>query len=115
MIPKGVLEKIIRMSLKYLWVGHDASGGIHLFKWTEIVAPKDLGGWGLKDILPFSRALAGHNIWCLTQGNSLWSTMMNSKYFPNLSIEKWFRLPEKSSKGSIVWKALVYTFPLIGS
>jgi hypothetical protein len=40
---------------------------------------------------------------------------MNSKYFPTLSISEWFREPLKSSKGSIVWKALVEAFPLVGN
>jgi hypothetical protein len=39
---------------------------------------------------------------------------MNSKYFPSLSIIDWFHDPLKSSKGSIVWKALVQDFPLVG-
>jgi hypothetical protein len=39
---------------------------------------------------------------------------MRSKYLPNLSVIEWFRKPNKSSKGSIVWKALVEAFPLVG-
>jgi hypothetical protein len=51
----------------------------------------------------------------MIKGNSLWTRVMNSKYFPNLSIEEWFRSPIKSSKGSILWKALVEAFPLVGT
>jgi hypothetical protein len=39
---------------------------------------------------------------------------MWSKYFPNLLVVEWFRKPNNSSKGSIVWKALVEAFPLVG-
>jgi len=39
---------------------------------------------------------------------------MNSKYFPTLSISEWFQEPLKYYKGSIVWKALVESFPLVG-
>jgi hypothetical protein len=39
---------------------------------------------------------------------------MWSKYFPNLSVIKWLKKPNKSSKGIIVWKALVKNFPLVG-
>jgi hypothetical protein len=49
-------------------------------------------GWGLKDIHSFTRALAGQNLWRMTQGNSLWTRVMNSKYFPNLSVVEWFRI-----------------------
>jgi hypothetical protein len=39
---------------------------------------------------------------------------MNSKYFPNMSIVDWFKIPSKSSKGSIVWNALVESFKMVG-
>jgi hypothetical protein len=39
---------------------------------------------------------------------------MSSKYFTNLTVEEWFHVPLKSLKGSIVWKALVKAFPLVG-
>jgi hypothetical protein len=89
-IPKGVLEKIRRLSFKYLWVGHNPSGGTHLVKWSSIVIPKDLGGWGLKDLRPFAQALIAQNLWRLSQGNSLWTRVMTSKYLPNLNIAEWF-------------------------
>jgi hypothetical protein len=113
-IPKGILDKIRRLSCRYLWAGHKSHGGFHLASWSSIVVPKNLGGWGLKDIRPFARALAGQNIWRLSQGNSLWSRVLHSKYFANLSIVEWFHFPVKSSKGSIMWKALVEAFPLVG-
>jgi hypothetical protein len=31
-----------------------------------------------------------------------------------MSIEEWFRIPRKCGKGSIVWKALVLEFLLVG-
>jgi hypothetical protein len=31
-----------------------------------------------------------------------------------MSIEEWFRIPRKCDKGSIVWKALVLEFLLVG-
>jgi hypothetical protein len=40
---------------------------------------------------------------------------VNSKYFTNLVVEEWIRFPKRSLKGSIVWKALVDAFPLVGN
>jgi hypothetical protein len=60
--------------------------GIHLAKWSSITLPKELVGWGLKDIIFFVKALAGRNLWRIMQGNSLWVRVMNSKYFPNMNI-----------------------------
>jgi len=110
-----VLKKIRKSSVNYLWPGNKLSGGIHLAKWSSIALAKDLGGWGLKDIFPFVKALAGRNLWRLTQGNSMWKRVLISKYFANQTIEDWFHTPSKSSKGSIVWKAIVEAFPLIGN
>jgi hypothetical protein len=39
---------------------------------------------------------------------------MNSKYFLGKSIVEWFRIPNKSSVGSLVWKAFVSAFALVG-
>jgi hypothetical protein len=109
------LDHIRRLIFLFLWKGQNAHGGPPLVKWNSIDAPKEMGGWGLKNLRLFSRALAGRNLWCLTLGNTLWVRVMNSKYFPTLSISDWFREPLKSPKGSIVWKALVQAFPLVGN
>jgi mannosylglycoprotein endo-beta-mannosidase len=108
-IPRGVMDKIRRLSFKYLW-----SKGVHLVKWAAIAAPKEMGGWGLKNLHLFSRALAGKILWHLTQRNSLWEHVTCSKYMSYLSIVNWFKYPAKFSKGSLVWKVLVENFPLVG-
>jgi hypothetical protein len=114
-IPKGVLKKFRWISSQFLWAGHNFPQGTHLASWKTIAAPKEMGGWGLKKILPFARSLAGRNVWRLTQGSSLWTRVMNSKYFPNQSIVEWFQNIVKSPKGLIVWKSLVEAFPLVGN
>ena len=41
---------------------------------------------------------------------------MTSKYYPNSSIINWLRSKEKNQKGgSVGWKALALSFPLIGN
>jgi hypothetical protein len=114
-IPKGVLDHIHRLSFCFLWKGQNVLGGTPLVKWNSIVAPKEMGGWGLTNLRLFSRALVGRNLWHLTLGNTLWVRVMNSKYFPTFFISEWFREPLKSPKESIVWKALVQAFPLVGN
>jgi hypothetical protein len=56
----------------------------------------------------------GKSLWRMTQGSSLWCRVMQSKYFPSKSIEEWIKEPRKSTKESIVWKALVRAFPMVG-
>jgi len=114
-IPKRFLDHICRTSFRFLWAGQISPRGTHLANWKSIAAAKEMGGWGLKNTRLFARSLVGRNLWRLTLGNSLWVRVMNSKYFPNLFVSEWFREPTKSSKGSIVWKALVDDFPLVGN
>jgi hypothetical protein len=41
---------------------------------------------------------------------------MHSKYIASLSVEDWIRMPiEPTSKASIIWKALVLAFPIVGN
>jgi len=87
---------------------------MHLAKCSSLANPKYLGGWGVKDLPLFARALDGRNLWHLSIGNTVWTKVMISEYLPNLSVIEWFRQLNKSSKGSIVWKALVEAFPLVG-
>jgi hypothetical protein len=77
--------------------------------------PKSIGGWGLKNIYQISQYLAAKIVWWLTHNFSLWGRVMWSKYLNGLSMEDQYRDPQKSSKnGSIVWKYLVASLPLIG-
>jgi hypothetical protein len=48
-IPKGVLERF-RKCVSFFWEGRYDTQGIHLAKWLDIAKPKDMGGWGLKNI-----------------------------------------------------------------
>ena len=56
-IPKGILEKIRRLCFSFLWSG---SADRRTMPWVgseKIALPKALGGWGLKNIFLFAKAL----------------------------------------------------------
>jgi len=75
---------------------------------------KELGGWGIKFLFYFSKALAAKIICRLIHNQMLWGNVMVSKYLAGISFEEWFFQPKKSiSNSSIVWKEPVYAFPLI--
>jgi hypothetical protein len=42
----------------YLWQGNKDKKVLPWVRWDQIATPKALGGWGLKNILSFSKALA---------------------------------------------------------
>jgi hypothetical protein len=70
---------------------------------------------GVKNIYLFSLSLETRSLQRLTHNSSLWGKVLKSKYLQGRSIEYWYRHPNKSSNGSIVWKSLVVAFPLVGS
>jgi hypothetical protein len=97
-VPKGILKKIWKKSFQYLWLGNHNSNGIPLVKWLTIVMPKNLGGWGLKNIYLFSQSLAARSLWRLTHNFSLWGRVMRSKYLVGKSMEEWYRDPKSLQK-----------------
>jgi len=84
-------------------------------RWECISQPKALGGWGLKNIFLFSKALAAKVGWRLISTTSLWTTVIYQKYIAPLSMIDWIRLDRKIYSGvSIIWKAIVRAFDLVG-
>lgn len=83
-------------------------------RWEKIVVPKALGGWGLKNIFLFSKALAAKCGWKLLKTSSLWTRVVFQKYIAPKSLEDLIRNPNKSKKGeSVIWKVTNY-FLIIG-
>lgn len=99
----------------FLWSGKKEADGIPLVKWSKLAMPKELGGCGIKNLVRFSKALAAKILWRLIHNQMFWGKVMVSKYMDGSTFEEWFRRPRKSvSNSSLVWKALVDAFPLIG-
>jgi hypothetical protein len=49
-IPKGILEKERKNCFSYLWRGNKDKQVFPSVRWERIEVPKDLRGWGLKNI-----------------------------------------------------------------
>jgi hypothetical protein len=79
-VPKGILEKIRRLCFRFLWVGQKESFVMPWIKWETLATPKLLGGWGLKNIHNFSKALAAKVGWRLITTESLWTKVVHQKY-----------------------------------
>jgi len=115
-IPLGILEKIRRLCFRYLWSGKSENQVTPWVGWKKIAIPKGLGGWGLKNIFHFAKALAAKGGWRIIKADNLWTRVIRHKYLSHGSVEDWVRNPRKSHRGgSVIWKALVKAFPLIES
>ena len=113
-IPKGILERIRKICFRFLWSGKKEEQTTPWVNWKRIAKPKGLGGWGLKDIFLFSKALAAKGGWRLVKTSSLWTRVIKKKYIPHESLIDWIRNPRKThSGGSVIWKAIVNSFSLI--
>lgn len=113
-ISKGVLDRIRRICFSFLWQGKNEVLSRPWVKWDHIAVPRALGGWGLKNVHRFSTALAAKCGWRLLSSESLWTEVIMKKYIASDSLVDWVRCPQKTfSGGSIFWKAILKSFPLI--
>jgi hypothetical protein len=94
-IPKGILTKIRQLSFHFMWDGSEDKKPMVLASCQKLANPKVLGGWGLKNIFFFSKALAAKIVWWLIQGVGLWAQITKEKYFPHEYIIVWIQNPSK--------------------
>lgn len=101
-IPQGILSQIQRICCNFLWKGHKEGKPFSWVKWSRIVAPKKLGGWGLKDLPTFSHALAAKLGWLLLNHKILWIEVVTYKYIWPQDIMDLVHLPSWNKKCILV-------------
>jgi hypothetical protein len=77
----------------FLWSVSGALEHVHLYKWNDLANPKAFGGWGIKNLFWFSRALEENTLWCCLMKDKLWHRVLKEKYFPSSSVVNWLRRP----------------------
>jgi hypothetical protein len=108
------LEASRNFSFRFLWIGKKDTNVTPWLRWKRIVVSKSLGGWGLKNIHVFSKALAAKGGWRFLSKNSLWTKAVFKKYIELDTLESWIRRNKKTLKGaSSIWKAVIKSFPVI--
>jgi hypothetical protein len=65
--------------------------GILLLKWIVIANPKDLGGWGIKNIHHFGKALVAKGLWWIISNKGLCIQVIKHKYIEPSTIEEWVK------------------------
>jgi hypothetical protein len=113
-IPKSVLNRIRQRMFSFLWTGKKDKEGMHLVSWKRLSKPKKNGGWGIKNIFTFGKALAARSLWRCLMMPGLWHEVIIKKYLQKKTVEEWFRLEKISSTGSSnFWRALTLSLPVI--
>jgi hypothetical protein len=78
--------------------------------------PKHFGGWGLKDIWLFGKALAVKSLTIFLTIDSLWRQTLIDKYIALDTILDWIRKRQKCAHNvSNQWRAISLAFPIIGN
>eukprot|EP00253_Pinus_taeda_P011269 PITA_11269 len=72
-IPRNILAKLQQLCNRYLWAGNQDKHTFSWIGWNKIALPKKWGGWGLKELPIFAKALAGK------MGiSSIWKALLHS-------------------------------------
>lgn len=115
-IPRGILDKIRRMCFSFLWSGSKEKKTMPWVRWERIAIPKALGGWGLKNIFHFSKALAAKSGWHLISLRNLWTEVVWHKYIAHELLLDWIQNSERRVRGiSGIWKAILDAIGIICS
>jgi len=87
-IPKSVLNCIRRRMFSFLWTGNKFNEGMHLVSWKKLAKPKKTGGWGIKNIFSFGKALAAKSLWRCLMVPVLWHEVIIKKYLKKKTVEE---------------------------
>jgi hypothetical protein len=90
-IPSSVLHRIRQVVFNFLWDGKRKRKGFHLCSWQLIARPKKYGGWGLRNLFSFSRAMVANTLWRALMVDGLWHRVLKEKYLPSVSVEHWLQ------------------------
>jgi hypothetical protein len=113
-IPASVLKSLRQLIFSFLWSGCKKNRSFHLSKWEELSKPKSMGGWGLKNLPLFHKALSANTFWRLLTKPGLWHSVIKAKYLHHLPVHIWIRFAEVHPKtGSQSWKNFSSTLPII--
>lgn len=113
-IPRGILARLQRICSRFLWKGNRHGSLFAWIKWDTIVRPKEWGGWGIKMLDIFAKALAAKLGWQLITSKSIWKKVAYAKYISPTNLMDWTRLDHQNRNNiSIIWKAVLNFIPLI--
>jgi hypothetical protein len=113
-IPKSILNTIRIRMFNFLCTGKKIKEGIHLVSWNQLEKPKNMGGWGIKNIYSFGKALAAKSLWRCLMTQGLWHEVVVKKYLKKKSVVDWFRERRKNWVGiSNIWRELITSLPII--
>lgn len=103
-ITKEMCNPISSLVAKYRWNNRDKENSMHWVSWEKLMASKEDGGLGFRDLHSFNMAILAKQGWRLIQDpESLCAKILKAKYFPNAHI-----LEAVAKNGcSYTWRSIV--------
>lgn len=103
-IPESVNQEIEKLNCKFVWGSNETKKKIHLVSWEKLCSSKEEGGLGLRSMGLMNKALMARMGWkFVTEPDSLWASILGSKYLNNSS----FFNCEANSKSSYTWRSIL--------
>eukprot|EP00253_Pinus_taeda_P025252 PITA_25252 len=113
-IPRGILSRLQSICCRFLWKGQQTGRLFAWVKWDTIALPKRWGGWGIKRLALFSKALAAKLGWGLLTTNSLWTRVAYAKYIKPQAVLDWICMRQDNHHHiSNIWRVVIDTLPLL--
>eukprot|EP00253_Pinus_taeda_P021358 PITA_21358 len=79
-LPISIINKLTSTTTNFIWGGSKNQSKFHLTKMHRITMPKNLGGWGLKDLRIFGKSLICKTLCRGIFGTGPWSVTIQQKY-----------------------------------
>jgi hypothetical protein len=113
-LPSLILHRIQQLVFSFLWSGRNKKKKFHMCDWKLIARPKHHGGWGLRNLGSFGRAMTTNTLWRALMQDGLWHRVLKDKYFPFVLVARWLRtITIVDVKGSRTWKHLLKSLHIL--
>ena len=80
-IPKAMVTRLERIQRNFLWGSSVECFKYPLVAWEKVCLPREMGGLGIRKLVPFNQALLGKWLWRYGHETShLWRRVIAMKY-----------------------------------
>jgi hypothetical protein len=110
-IPKGILNRLDYLRLRFFWQGDSEKKKYRLTKWSVVCRPKDQCGLDVHDLEVKNMPLLGKWLAKLLTGDGIWQQLLRKKYVGSKVLSWVFWKPGDSHFWASITATKKYFFP----